>query len=277
MTAPVAAANSCDAGAAALAFERIAESYDAIFTRTTVGRAQRDVVWDALSRAFSAGDHVLELNCGTGEDALFLNRRGVAVTACDVSPAMIAVAQRRLVAESRAAQLEFRVLANEELQRLRNERPFDGAFSNFSGLNCVSDLRGVAANLGALLKPGTRLLICLSTRFCLWETVWYLARGQSRKAFRRWSGHSIASVEGARVAVWYPTLRQIRRQLTPWFQVQSVRAVGLLVPPSYAEDWAERRGTWIRAFAKFDRAFGRLPILRGIGDHVLFEAERVPS
>lgn len=81
---------------AGLAFDSIAEQYDDIFTRSLIGRAQRDAVWDVLRRTFRTGERILELNCGTGEDALFLSRLGVSVVACDASKRMIAVAARRM-------------------------------------------------------------------------------------------------------------------------------------------------------------------------------------
>jgi SAM-dependent methyltransferase len=259
------------------AFNLIAERYDDIFTRTTIGRVQRSVVWKALAHAFPAGSSVLELNCGTGEDALFLARRGVAVTACDASGAMIALAQRRQSFEAPQTKIEFRVLANECIQQMKGERIFNGAFSNFSGLNCVEDIRGVAKSLAALLAAPAPLLVCLSTRVCLWEVAWYLAHACPRKAFRRFSGRTIARVEGLPVPVWYPTLRRIRATFSPWFHTRSVRAIGLFVPPSYTESWAHRNQRWIAALAKIDDALRRWPVLRGVGDHVLLEFERKRS
>jgi SAM-dependent methyltransferase len=261
--------------AAPTAFGLIAERYDETFTRTTIGKAQRGVVWNALSQAFSAGEHILELNCGTGEDALFLARRGILVTACDASATMVAIAKRRKSLEAAEANPNFRVLANEELYKLRDQRIFDGAFSNFSGLNCLADVREVASSLSLLLKPGSHFLACLSTRVCLWEILWYLAHGNMRKAFRRTAGHTIAQLEGVSVPVWYPTIGRTRRTLAPWFRLRAVRAVGLFVPPSYVEHWAQQHQLVIAALVKADRFFARFPILRGLGDHVLLEFERV--
>jgi ubiquinone/menaquinone biosynthesis C-methylase UbiE len=268
---------SSNALAASAAFSLIAERYDRTFTHTTIGRAQRKVVWNALTHAFSPGDHVLELNCGTGEDAFFLARRGISVTACDASLAMVAIAERRKSLEAAESNLEFQVLANEELHKLRGQCIFDGALSNFSGLNCVADTREVAANLGLLLRTGSPLLICLSTRVCVWEILWFLAHANLHKAFRRTGGHAIAQVEGVSVPVWYPTIGRIRRTLAPWFRLRSVRAVGLFVPPSYIEPWAHRHAGLVAALVKMDQLFARFPILRGIGDHVLLQFERVQS
>jgi SAM-dependent methyltransferase len=262
---------------ASAVFDRIADRYDEIFTHTTIGRLQRQLVWDVLATTFSRGQHILELNCGTGEDALFLGARGISVTACDLSPRMIEVARCRNLQNETGGNVEFQVLANENLADLGGGRLFDGGLSNFSGLNCVEDTREVAATLGTLLRPTARLLICISTRVCAWEVLRYLARGDMRKACRRFPGQTIATVEGLPVQVWYPTLRQTRKQFAPWFHLRSVRAVGLFVPPSNAEGWARRHKQAVAACGKLDRLLGRLPMLRTLGDHMLLEFEKAQS
>jgi ubiquinone/menaquinone biosynthesis C-methylase UbiE len=68
-----------------LAFDRLAAKYDDMFTRSMVGRAQRQAVWDVLLETIEPGSHILELNCGTGEDALFLAQHDMSVVACDAS------------------------------------------------------------------------------------------------------------------------------------------------------------------------------------------------
>src|SRR5439155_636698 len=61
------------------------------------GRAQRDTIWHELDRVFRPGQHILEINCGTGVDAIYLASRGVDVLACDSAPRMIEVARKRLL------------------------------------------------------------------------------------------------------------------------------------------------------------------------------------
>ena len=46
---------------AALAFDQMAQDYDEVFTRSLIGRAQRDAVWNVLTKTFRSGDHILEL------------------------------------------------------------------------------------------------------------------------------------------------------------------------------------------------------------------------
>src|SRR5439155_1758061 len=78
-------------------FDAIADTYDESFSDSSIGRAQRRVVWMETDRTFQAGQRILEINCGTGIDALHLAHRGVAVLACDASPRMIAVALPAMV------------------------------------------------------------------------------------------------------------------------------------------------------------------------------------
>ena len=66
---------------AGLAFDTLAERYDDMFTNSLICRAQRDAVWSMAIRTFRRGDRILELNCGTGEDALFLAHHGITVLA----------------------------------------------------------------------------------------------------------------------------------------------------------------------------------------------------
>jgi SAM-dependent methyltransferase len=262
---------------AVLAFDSLAESYDDLFTRSSIGRAQRDVVWQTLAMTFAPGSYVLELNCGTGEDAIFLSRRGVSVFACDASERMVRIARSRVLREAPGAAVHVEPLPTEHLSRLQPPRTFDGVFSNFSGLNCVADLRETAQQLALLLAPGAPLLICLSTRFCLFEIVWFILRGQFRKALRRTSGRAVAYVGGFPVALQYPTVRELRRLFSPWFSLRSCTGVGISVPPSFAEKWACGHPRILNSLRAIDRRICRWPVLRAIGDHVLLSFERVSS
>jgi ubiquinone/menaquinone biosynthesis C-methylase UbiE len=71
------------------AFDVFAPTYDVDFTQTRLGKMLRGRVWQVLERYFSPGDHVLELACGTGEDACWLAEWGIRVTATDGSAEMV--------------------------------------------------------------------------------------------------------------------------------------------------------------------------------------------
>ncbi len=231
-------------------------------------------VWSVASQTFQRGDHILELNCGTGEDALFLARNGVSVFACDASERMIQIASQRLHKETTDVRVQFQLLPTERLREIESTTMFDGAFSNFSGLNCVSDLKQTANDLTKLLPPGAPLLICLSTRFCISEMVWFLLHGEFRKAFRRCSGRSTAKVGEFTVDVYYPTVRQLQKLFSPSFILQSITGIGVTVPPSYVESWIRKYPALLSLLRAIDKMISTRPGFRVVGDHVLLRFER---
>ena len=164
------------------AFDAIAGSYDDAFSDSPIGRAQRSAVWREMDREFHEGQSILEINCGTGIDALHLASRGVRVDAFDSAPGMIARAQQRADKYSGLAPVRFRCLPIEESDKLTPDKPYDGVLSNFSGLNCVAELQPVVRNLARLVRPGGHAVLCVFGTFCLWEVLWYLRKGDAAES-----------------------------------------------------------------------------------------------
>jgi len=154
------------------------------------------------------------------------------------------------------------VLPIEDLSSI--EGTFDGAISNFGALNCVGDLNRLGLSLARLIRPGGYLAICVMGRFCLWETIHFLARGQVRNASRRWGGVSVSA--SLSLPVFYPTVGQIRRAFAPGFvHVKSV-GIGVCVPPSYVSPLA---GGLLARFDALDRSIAHRPLFRAFSDHRL--------
>ncbi len=264
-----------DNRAPGLAFDRLAPTYDSAFTFSAIGQSQREVVWKQARKIFTAGSRILELNCGTGEDALFLASEGMFVTACDASLGMLAQARKKIATASLEARITLFDLRSEDISRLPHALRFDGVFSNFSGLNCVGDLNRVAQQLAERLEPGAPLLLCLSTRYCLWEIVYFLLHGSPRKAFRRWKGVSQARFGGLEFPVYYPTVAQLRRAFAPEFRLVSIAGIGITVPPSYVEAWMARHPRLLKLLGGIDETVRTWPGLRTWGDHMLLHLEKV--
>lgn len=251
-------------------FDAIAESYDDLFSNSPIGRAQRRIVWEEMDRVFQCGQRVLELNCGTGIDAVHLSLRGIHVEACDSAPAMIAVAEKRAAALSYLP-VRFRCLPTERIHELLPDGPFDGVLSNFSGLNCLSDLTQIALPLSKLVKDGGRFVVCVFGTFCLWEVVWYLLSGKPEKAFRRLRSGEVKSTlaPGASVFVRYWSVSSLQEAFAPYFRLERRRGVGVISPPSYAAAVALKFPRLFRATSKLDSIVGACPALRLLADHVV--------
>jgi ubiquinone/menaquinone biosynthesis C-methylase UbiE len=256
-------------------FDAIASDYDDIFSNSRIGRAQRNAVWSELDRHFASGHIVLEINCGTGFDALHLANRGVHVDACDASPGMIMRAQENAAACGLRG-VRFWCMPIEQIDALAPEEPYDGVISNFSGLNCVSDLEPVTRNLARLVRPGGRIVVCVFGVFCLWELLWYLGTFRFKKAFRRFSRQGVHAViaPGATVTVHYRSTRNLERTFAPYFELERRRGVGITVPPSYAESLAVKFTRLFQLAAAVDPILGRCPGVRSMADHIVLTFRR---
>lgn len=258
------------------AFDREADGYDAGFTDTRLGRWLRDMVQTRLAAAFPPGSCVLELGCGTGEDAVFLARRGVRMLATDASPRMVQVASAKAARADVADRVTGLALRAEDLAALAAFAPaFDGAYSNFGALNCVADLGGVARDLARLVRPGGRIVLVVMGPSCAWETAWYLAHGDPKTALRRLTPGGVATTIGGRpLAIYYPSPAVVARAFAPAFAVTRVEAVGALLPPSTLSHLVDR---WPRTFARVaaaDRRLARSRLLVALSDHYLLELEK---
>jgi SAM-dependent methyltransferase len=250
------------------AFDDLAATYDRDFTASVVGQHQRRAVWRRLDAVFIPGMRVLEINCGTGEDAVFLARRGVSVVATDQSARMVAIARAKAAEAAVSDRVTFAELAVESLDEALGR--FDGVLSNFGGLNMVESLPDVARRLASLTNAGGTVVLCVMGRWVPWEWGWYLLRAQPRTAFRRVKGHA----EWRGHTVRYPTIAELRRAFRPEFRLSRAAAVGALLPPSYANAWASRHPRVVRLLDRWERRWETRWPLPALGDHVLVELVR---
>ena len=253
------------------AFDEIAAAYDARFTSSKIGTLMREAVWRHTDRRFQPGSRVLELNCGTGEDAIHLAKLGIRVLGTDASAEMLKVASAKIAREQLSHLVEVRTLAWEQLDSLP-ESDFDGALSNFGGLNCLQDLPSAAAALAKRLRPGAPVLLCAMGPWCVWEWAWYLLHGQPSKAFRR-----LRSAEWRGIEVRYPSIGAVKRAFAPQFQFKRASAIGALLPPPYAEKMAARWPAFVESLNRWERRAESLPPLPSLADHYLIELNHAPA
>ena len=257
------------------AFDRAAASYDAEVEANPAMRAMRAVSLRVLRATFAPGQRLLELGCGTGEEALALARHGCAVLATDIAPQMVAVTRAKAAAAGLSDRVETLVLGAGELAQLVRE-PFDGAYSSFGPLNGVADLSPVLAALAGLLRPGGRVVLSVMNRCYLLEIGWYLVHGRPREALRRLRRveASVSTVVAARMTTHYHSLAALRRAARPWFTVRRCQALPLLLPPPYMASLWERRPRLVTALQRWEARLATRWPCYAWGDHWLVVLER---
>jgi len=259
--------------------DALAKDYDQILPDSLLGRAQQESVWRELDRCFSPGDRVFEVDCSTGVDAAHLAERGVTVLACEGSPRMLEVARRRIESAQLRPRVSLFCLMAHEISHLHDQGPFDGAFWNWGGLNCVEDIAGAGRNLAVLLKPGARAVLCMAGTCVAWEVMVNLRHLKFREAFHRLGPGPYYGrlVDNFFVPCWYPSVRTIQRALRPVLRLIRWRGVGVAVPPVFLERHAKRHPRALNLLVKIDPWLGRTLLIRALADHILLTFERTPA
>ncbi len=238
----------------------------------------RERVREATLTFLCPGDHILEINAGTGIDTFWFAEHGMHVLATDAAPGMVAELRRKHQQRSelpvRVEQCSFLELAS------LAEAPFDAAFSNFGGLNCTDRLDAALHGVDARLRPGGICALVIMPRFSPWELV-DVCRGKFNHALRRYrSGGTLARVEGVTFQCYYHDAHRVRLAL-PGYEVVHRSALSFFVPPPHLGPFAQRHPKLVVYLKKLERAMATWPFIRSRGDHYLIilrkpSLQRVP-
>src|SRR3954469_5333681 len=97
------------------AFDGLARGYDAQFTSTALGRTLRAMAWHHFERSFAGREYLLDIGCGTGEDAIHLATLGHRVVATDASLQMVRLATHKAERAGVGNRIRFLWLPMEKL------------------------------------------------------------------------------------------------------------------------------------------------------------------
>jgi len=255
------------------AFDRLAPAYDALVSRETFHH-QRGQTHAAFTRWIRPGFRVLEIGCGTGLDTVFLAGMGVKVVACDPSTEMLSRTKRRLATAGLGDRAGILACGLEELPQfldaLDHHEGFDAVVSNFGALNCVATLDALGAVGCRHLRPGGAMILGLIGRTCLWETLYFTARGDRAQAWRRRQHGVSVPVAGVDVPTFYHRRSDVHGCLGEGFTLDAAIGIGVMVPPPYLEPRWQRLPVVIRRTVEgLDRVTASWPVVNQLGDHTL--------
>jgi SAM-dependent methyltransferase len=272
-------------------FDTTAQGYDLEFTETQVGRLQRAVTHRYLHDLILSArpKTVLELNCGTGEDALWMANQGLQVTATDLSAEMVKATAKKVqgkdvqvfqagIQDMGVAEMSEGTSYPAHAGRRPPTLPFDLIWSNFGGFNCLPPqaIQQSSADLAGLLKPGGHLVAVVMGRFCAWETLYFLAKFNPRQAFRRRKKGPVKARLADHVFqdTWYYSPAQFEGLFQAHFTPVQRIPIGAYLPPSYLDPFFAQRPNLLARMNRWEaRAYTRrFPAL--FSDHFLVAFRR---
>lgn len=261
--------------AAAIAFSKQAPVFDELYSGDVIIQYKRKRVRDHVLQWLKPSSHILELNAGTGDDAIFFAQKGHRVHATDISQMMQSMLKEKVKLHDLKNSVSNEVRSFTDLAHLVDRGPYDLIFSNFAGLNCTSRLKDVLQSFHPLLKPGGMVTLVILPKFCLWESL-LVFRGKFKTAFRRFGGQkgTKAHVEGEYFRCWYYNPSFIKNSLKDSFKVVSVEGLCTLVPPSYIEKFAEKHPRSYRFLERRENKWKSSWPWRTIGDYYIITLQK---
>jgi len=212
-------------------------------------------------------ERMLEINAGTGLDAVYFAGQGVKVHATDISHQMIEKIQSKIEEFGLEDSLTCQQCSFTDLHKIHQAK-FDYIFSNFGGLNCIHDLEQVTRFFPDYLNPGGFVTLVIMPPVCPWELI-TLFKGNFSHAFRRFQKQGLANLEGEIFPVYYHSFHKILRSFPIGFNVQKVEGLGALIPPPDKKDFPERHPDWYRILKKLDGSFRNFFPFNRWADHFI--------
>ena len=166
------------------AFTKQSVIFDELYASNPIIQYKRQRVRDHVQQWIKPNSRILELNAGTGDDAIWFAQQGHHVHATDISKGMQDKLAEKVKAHALGTKITRELCSFTALQNLHSKGPFDFVFSNFAGLNCTGELDKVLHSFSSLLKPGGIVTLVMLPKFCLWECM-LLFKGKAKTAFRR--------------------------------------------------------------------------------------------
>lgn len=257
-----------------VSFDTAANNYDQTFTHTLIGKAQRNFVYHHFSKILnnSHPESILEINCGTGEDAVWLAQQNFSVTATDVSSKMIEIARNK----SQLNHLSFDVVDCNQVAEKYNPDSFDCVFSNFGGLNCLSpsELRLFFKNASKILTSNGQMVLVIMPKNTLWEELYFILKGKFSEAFRRKKKSVIANVDGEKVTTYYYNPDAVSESASEQFMVMNFYPIGFFVPPSYLESFFKNKPRLFSVLNRLEKRISTFSFLSKYADHYLIHLQK---
>ena len=254
-------------------FDKAAQNYDNTFSNSEIGKLQRNVVYHHLEKLLSnQQQNILEINCGTGEDAIWLAKKNYNVIATDISNEMIAVSKTKESHQN----LNFLQADITTISEQFRDKKFNTIFSNFGGLNCLNtnELSQFLNSVSTILSKKGKLILVIMPKNTLWEKVYFMLKGKYKTAFRRAEKVAFANVDGISVPTFYYNPKDIVNLSKSNFDCLDMKPVGFFIPPSYLEPFFKNKKGLLNFLNTLESKIKNWSYLSKYADHYLIVLQK---
>ena len=217
-------------------------------------------------------DKILELNSGTGLDAVFFAEKGFDVHCTDLSDGMIEQIKLKTAKLNLPGNITYQQCSYTELDKVKDKK-FDFIFSNFGGLNCIPDLKEVTKFFPNLLNKNGRACLVILPPVCPWELI-QIFRGKFTFAFRRFGKDgTLANVEGIKFQTYYFSTKDLMKALGKEFRLLKSKGLGIFTPSPQMEKIPKLFPGFTIMLNRIDETVSGIFPFNRIGDHIIVTSE----
>jgi len=259
-----------------IAFSRQSSSFDSIEANNEILQWMRKQIHAHCMRHFKTGNSILELNCGTGIDAVFFAGQGMRVHATDIADGMLHELRKKISEKNLSENISTENCSFTELRNL-SKNNFDHIFSDFGGLNCVKEIDRVITSFDDLLKPGGTVTLVIMPPFCPWELA-LLFKGNFKTAFRRLKKNGAEShLEGEHFMSYYFSPKKIISCFGKKYSLLELQGLGSFVPPPYLDTFPQNHRGLFNKLKRLDEKWSHNFPFNRWADHFILTMKKKNS
>lgn len=251
-------------------FSSASSVYDKKILSNFINVNIREMELAALLEFSRDRDRILEVGCGTGEEASrFIRSTQKHLTCIDAAMGMVEYSAEKMRIAGISDMFSARKLPAYRVGELN--MIFDLVYSLNGALNTEPHLDLFVRSMEKILPEGGIIIISLRNRLCLGEFLLYSVLGRHEPLRRRRARTTPVQVVGNTIESFYYSPVEISRFFSN-FVLRRKIGLGILVPPYLADRF--KSNLLRRVITATERLISRIPILSSLGDEVLYVFEK---
>lgn len=254
-------------------WDQFALRYAKLMQPDTVYMLTKRLMHETVDRYFKPVNnnvHVLDVNCGTGNDFDFFLNKGWSVIGTDGSAGMLNLAAEKYTHALERGNLKLYkgMLEKWEVRDFGTQR-FDLIYSVTGGFSYIDDneVKRINSVLLQLLEPGGKLIVANLNTFCLFESLFFALKGRFPEMFRRKRGSIKVKVGGIEMKMFLRDKEDLNRLYSETFHVEAQKPLMAFTPP-YQTGYRSSR-TLLKLHKQLERLSNHFPLANWFSDQVI--------
>ncbi|CUT02459.1 class I SAM-dependent methyltransferase [Candidatus Kryptobacter tengchongensis] len=229
----------------------------------------RNTNLNILKTYFRPGQTLIEIGCGTGIEAKEMIKHGCKVVLTDVSFEMLKVAKTKVGSNAQVINLPAEYIDSFKIK-------FDGAYSSFGVINCMTNVSSFFQKLHSILKPGSLFIASFINRWYWGDFLFFLfgITNYLKKRLNGWGHITLNGKEYDVIARFY-SLNDIKRFSKSYFVIKKVYALPFLLPPAYLKPQERLPEKLFKLLQKLENLINYRFPFNYLGERIIVIFERI--